>query len=112
MNRYIIPFVVIILILILSFFLWYKNQKIVVNNVDSVKNVETIIPTENKKLDEIRNRENIKRQQELIVQEIYLSEEKDRINQEKEEAIKMFDAQIQEKEKQLEDIRAEKISFR
>jgi len=72
---------------------------------------EAVMSVDEKKLTEIRNRENIKRQQELIVQEVYLTEEKDRINNEKEEAIKQFDAEIQKIEEQLEATRKEKISF-
>jgi len=52
------------------------------------------------KLAEIRNRETIKQQQELIVKETYLIEEKTRLQ-----------AEIAEVEKKLESIRGEKLSL-
>ena len=64
-----------------------------------------------KKLDEIRSRENIKKQQELIVQETYLVEEKARVQSEKEAAIAEFDSQITVIENQLEGVRSAKMSF-
>jgi len=72
---------------------------------------QTVLSENDKKLEEIRNRENIKRRQELIVQEVFLMEEKDRISIEKDEAIKQYDIQTEEIEKLLEEIRAEEISF-
>lgn len=64
-----------------------------------------------KKLNEIRNRADIKKQQELIVRETYLSEEKARVLAEKAEAIAKFDAEVDSIEKNLESVRAEKLSF-
>ena len=64
-----------------------------------------------KKLDEIRNRPGIKQQQELIVQETYLNEEKSRIQTEKVQATAKYDSQIADVEKQLEQVRSEKTSF-
>ena len=109
MKRYIL---FALIILVASLFVWYLSTKtdIKVNPEDLLATTENIFG-DNKKMDEIRNRENIKRQQELIVQEVYLNEEKDRINHEKEEAIKEYDAQIQKVEAQLETVRKEKITF-
>jgi len=104
--------IVVILVLSLVFALVIRSFRAHKDiTVPTETTQKTTTYEDNKKLDEIRNRENIKRQQELIVQEVYLSEEKDRINREKEDAIKQFDAQIQTVEKKLEDVRAEKVSF-
>lgn len=112
MKRYISPFVFIVIVFIASFVIWYLNQKtdVKINPESLIATTESIFGND-KKMNEIRNRENVKRQQELIVQEVYLIEEKDRINKEKEEAIKTFDDQITKVETQLETVRKEKISF-
>jgi hypothetical protein len=69
-------------------------------------------PTQDeKRLEEIRNRETVKKQQELIVQETYFLEEKARIQTEKDTAIKQYDSQIGIIETQLEGVRASKLSF-
>lgn len=62
-------------------------------------------------LDEIRNRPNIRKQQELIVQETYFIEEKGKVQTEKDSAISKFDNQISVIEKQLEEVRSQKLSF-
>jgi hypothetical protein len=61
--------------------------------------------------EDIRNRAEIQRQQELIVMETYLSEERIRIEGEKEAAIADFDSQLAEVEAKLEEVRGEKVSF-
>lgn len=61
--------------------------------------------------DDIRNRENIKRQQELIVLETFLNEERTRVEKEKADAIAKFDSEIAELETKLEGVRGEKLSF-
>lgn len=61
--------------------------------------------------DDIRNREYIKRQQELIVLETFLNEERARIEQEKTDAITKFDSEIASLETKLEEVRGEKMSF-
>jgi uncharacterized protein (UPF0333 family) len=100
--------VVIFIILVFSGKLGQKGE---INVSTEDDNKEITMFGDNKKMDDIRNRESIKKQQELIVQEVYLLEEKDRINAEKEEAIKQFDTQISKIEKSLETVRAEKVSF-
>ena len=47
----------------------------------------------------------------MIVQEVYLSEEKDRITAEKEAAIKEYDLKIEEIEKMEENVRSELLLF-
>lgn len=94
---------------------WYASEHMSTTTVYSNQNqAEEKAPepsVDNKKLDEIRSREAIKKQQELIVMETYLNEEKERIEAEKEAAIAKFDAEIAEVEKNLEGVRAEKLSF-
>jgi len=102
---------VIIVVLIILIFSGSIGQKGEINASTEDDNKEITMFGDNKKMDDIRNRESIKRQQELIVQEVYLLEEKDRINAEKEEAIKQFDTQISKIEKSLETVRTEKVSF-
>lgn len=90
---------------------------------------EKVVDENEEKLEEIRSREYIQRQQELLVKETFLSEEKVRIENEKEEAISefdaqiaalenekasataMFDGQLENKEVELEEVRAEKVDF-
>lgn len=110
----------------------YGTTTSVTNNSSSqtppVEEDEVVNESE-EKLEEIRSREYIQRQQELLVQETFLKEEKVRIENEKKEAIIQFDAQIAaleqaktnsvnsfdekiaNKETQLEEVRAEKIDF-
>lgn len=59
----------------------------------------------------IRDREDVKRQQELIVEETFLAEEKEKVNAEKKEAVQKYEENIQEIEAKLEAVRAEKMSF-
>lgn len=61
--------------------------------------------------DDIRNREEIKRQQELIVLETFLNEERTRVEKEKADAITKFDSEIANLETKLEEVRGEKLSF-
>lgn len=57
-----------------------------------------------KAIEDIMSREDFKRQQELRAKEIYLTEEKAKIEAE-------YKAKIDDIEKQLEQIRGEKVSF-
>lgn len=61
--------------------------------------------------DRIRSREEIKRQQELIVEETYLNEERARVEKAKADAIAKYDAEIAELEAKLEAVRTERVSF-
>ncbi len=95
---------------------------IVVISAVAISNISKVSYTQNgdtpiiqkrddSKLDAIRNREDIKKQQELLVQETYLSEEKTRMQAEKEQKIAEYDAQIADVETKLEEVRAQKLSF-
>ena len=79
--------------------------------LNSGVNVASAPSLDPKVLDEIRNREDIKKQQELIVQETYFVEEKAKAQADKDAAIAKFDAQISSIEKQLEGVRSQKLSF-
>ncbi len=102
-----LPFIVLLVIVSVGLFFLATSVK----RTSQQDNNQVLQSANEKKLEEIRSRENIKRQQELIVQETFLMEEKDRIKNEKDEAIKSFDAQTAEVEKQLEAVRAEQITF-
>lgn len=74
--------------------------------------IDQIVPEEPKDpYDDIRNREYIKRQQELIVLETFLNEERARVEKEKADAIAKFDSEIAGLETKLEEVRGEKMSF-
>lgn len=74
--------------------------------------IDQIVPEEPKDpYDDIRNREYIKRQQELIVLETFLNEERARVEKEKADAIAKFDSEIAGLETKLEEVRGEKVSF-
>lgn len=109
-----------------------KSTTITVNNNHATSTetvVDTAVDVNEEKLEEIRSREEIRRQQELLVKETFLKEEKSRITSEKEAAISDFDAQIaaleeakkksvaefdsqiSTKETELEQVRSEKIDF-
>lgn len=62
-------------------------------------------------IEEIANRPEIKKQQELIVKEQYIKEEKARTLEEKKKVIAEFDLKLQSYELELEGIRKEKIVF-
>ncbi len=62
-------------------------------------------------IDEIANRPEIKRQQELIVKEAYVKEEKAKTQEAKKQAIAEFDSKLAGFETELEAIRKEKTSF-
>lgn len=62
-------------------------------------------------IDEIANRPEIKRQQELIVKEQYVKEEKARTQEEKKQSIADYDAKLAGYESELELIRKEKTVF-
>lgn len=62
-------------------------------------------------IDAIRNRADIKKQQELLVQETYLDEKKADIQKKKTDALTQYDAQISDVETKLEGVRADKMSF-
>lgn len=72
---------------------------------------EEVIDESDLKKESIRSREDIKRQQELIVQETYLNEERQNIEKKKAEAIEEFNSQLEHLESQLEEVRGEKMSF-
>jgi len=102
-----LPFIVLFILISVGIFFLATNVK----KTSQQDNEQILQSVNEKKLEEIRSREGIKRQQELIVQETFLIEEKDRIKNEKEEAIKQFDAQTEDIEKQLEAVREEQITF-
>lgn len=60
---------------------------------------------------EIRSREDIKKQQELLVQETYLMEQRAKLVEERERALKTYTDQLGVVETQLEEVRAQKTSF-
>ncbi|MCP6727374.1 MAG: hypothetical protein KJI69_05195 [Patescibacteria group bacterium] len=100
--------VIVIFVAAITFYGTVMNKTIVENNVETPEELSFV---DNEKIKEIRNREEVRRQQELIVEEIYLTEEKENIQTEKEKAIKRFDAQIADVEIKLETVREEKLSF-
>ena len=63
------------------------------------------------KLEAIRNREDIKKQQELLVQEAYLLDQKQEAEQAKKAANEKYQSQINQIETQLEQVRSQKLSF-
>ena len=100
--------------------IWFFAIALVVCGIaySYIKNVSTIyvqadVPVikSNKDMDDIRNRADIKKQQEVIVQEAYYLQQKDKVTGEKEASIQDFDNQLSDIEKQLEDVRAQKLSF-
>lgn len=62
-------------------------------------------------IDAIANRPDIKRQQELIVKEAYVKEEKAKTIEAKRQAVAEFDAKLSGYEAELEAIRKEKTTF-
>jgi len=108
MKRY-IKKIILALVLILGLLLIALSYSAIVNKTTT--NDASNVDEETTKLNEIRDREEIKRQQELIVQEVYLSEEKDRITAEKEATIKEYDLKIEEIEKMEENVRSELLLF-
>lgn len=108
MKRY-IKKIILALTLILGLLFIALSYSAIVNKTTT--NDALTVDEETTKLNEIRDREEIKRQQELIVQEVYLSEEKDRITAEKETAIKEYDLKIEEIEKMEENVRSELLLF-
>jgi len=108
MKRY-IKKIILALVLILGLLFIALSYSAIVNKTTT--NDASNVDEETTKLNEIRDREEIKRQQELIVQEVYLSEEKDRITAEKEAAIKEYDLKIEEIEKMEENVRSELLLF-
>ena len=107
MKRHLVKFIIVFVIVVGLVFVGYYIPP----NKNSVEHREKVTYANNKKLEEIRNREDIKRKQELIVQETYLIEKKKRIEQEKEDAIQNFSSQLNENETKLETIRSEMLSF-
>ena len=95
----------LVLILLLAMFVLPKLlTKIIENSAPKENDTEQSIPSKkDAKLEKIRNREDIKFQQELIVYIVFLREEKDRLQKEKDEAINQFDVQILEIEKEIEE---------
>lgn len=81
-------------------------------NVETNK-IEYVAPIQNilSGIDEIANRPEIKYQQELIVKEQYIKEEKARTLEEKKKVIAEFDLKLQSYELELEGIRKEKTVF-
>lgn len=65
----------------------------------------------NEELEKIRNREDVKKQQELLVQEVYLLERKKEADKKKEDALRLYESEINDIETQLENVRAQKLSF-
>lgn len=104
---------IVIVVLGLAFFFQKVNDGHTTDDyVQTASSTEQVLAnTEPDPYDEIRSRENIKRQQELIVKETYLSEEKARVENEKKKAIEDFDSQLSNLETQLEEVRGEKLSF-
>ena len=88
----------------------YTSDTNVYNN-EKEEAVEEISFGDTKRLEEIRKREDVRKQQELIVQEIYLTEKKERVEKEKKETIEHVDLQLAEIEKKLESVRNERLSF-
>lgn len=65
----------------------------------------------NEELERIRNREDVKKQQELLVQEVYLLERKKEAVNKKEEALRLYEEEVSQIETELESVRAQKLSF-
>lgn len=79
---------------------------------DKVSKKETYVaPVVKDVYSDIRNREDIKKQQELLVKETYQLEQKEKTIQAKKDAVTKFDAEIKAIEVELEAIRKEKLSF-
>lgn len=102
--------ILVTLIIAVSLYVYHTKTSIITDEISTTSQIVEEFG-DSVKLDEIRERQNVKRQQELIVQEIYLLEEKDRIQTEKEETIKKYDTEIQNIENKLESVRNEKLSF-
>lgn len=103
----------VLMVLGLVTFIMSRGSITTVNNENatSTSEVMEVINEEDLKKDSIREREDIRIQQELIVQETYLGEERARVEKEKEEATAKFDAELEDLELQLEEVRGKKLSF-
>ncbi len=100
-NKKLITFLIFLAILALSY--GYLNKQNTVTYSES-ENKSPTLPVSNKGIDEVMNRAEFKKQQELLAKEIFLTEEKQRIEAE-------LKAKIDSIEKQLEEVRSQKVSF-
>ncbi len=97
--------IVLLVVLFSGYLVWaYNVQTHTVNYTAPLNKVLSGI-------EEIANRPDIKRQQELIVKEEYTKEEKAKTLEAKKKAVAEFDAKLAGYETELESIRKEKVSF-
>jgi predicted Zn-dependent peptidase len=77
----------------------------------TVEVVEEVVDEAQLKKEQIRSRDDIRRQQELLVEETYLLEEKAKTQAEMKASIASYEEALQTMEEQLDAIRGEKIDF-
>lgn len=88
-----------------GYIIWSYNVK--TNTIEYKAPVQQVLSG----IDEIANRPEIKRQQELIVKEQFVKEEKAKTQEAKKKMIAEFDAKLAGFETELEAIRKEKTTF-
>ena len=101
---------VIIVISAIAIFV-YVSRTGTKTTVENIETTEEITFGDNKKLEEIRSREEVQHQQELIVQKIYLIEKREQLERKLKEAIEGIDLEISDVDKELEFLREEELSF-
>lgn len=105
-DRVIAALVVIIVVSISAYVIWQPAPAD--NIIEETVSEQT---QQEKTFEEIRNREEVRRQRELIVEEIYLMEEREKIERKLKDAIEGINLEIDDIESKLESVRAEKLSF-
>lgn len=97
---------VVVIILVIAGYLAYEyySQSSVIEVVNTPATPEQVESAMEKSIKAIQEREEFKKQQEVRAKEIYLTEEKARIQAE-------YDEKLTKIEAQLEEVRAEKVSF-
>ena len=112
LNNLILVIMLIICCFVFVLYTSYNTEELYIENIQNLAKLTSVSSVANNEtLEEIKNREDVHIQLESIVYEIYLTEEKERIEKNKKETIEDYDKQLADIESKLETIRNDRLSF-